>query len=468
MIDLFGIDFNAVADFLTTYGLVMVVLVALLIAIVYVAVRVGYHLEELRKVESKYFDHDTIDLIDKVIKISIAGSIVLLMTLIGAASIPWVHDNIWAPMLKYLPSVFSIALIVLVAMVLVKIQRRLIQYLLASYKGDATKDVRARTLSITGLVLKYIIYGIAAVLCMLVLMTQIPQVGDSVSSGILDFIAENGNILGFIVLLVIVAYFANKFAQTVVADYAKGSGSKLRPDLANLAGKAIGWGIYAFAAVLILFSMLTLANLGEIGQTMLILGTTFVGLIFAFAATGSIGNILSGVVLMAFKPFEDGDRVKFKDGLICDVVEQGILFTKVRTLQNELVDIPNNDITGGPIINFSQSGRYAISITLSIGYDVKFETVKALLTKAAEGTPGIVKDPAPTVFATNLANFYIEYELFAYTETAKVMKMTRSDLIAKVQEAFDSGGVEILSPSWNIIRRDEAWKYEWPPKENTG
>jgi small-conductance mechanosensitive channel len=280
-----------------------------------------------------------------------------------------------------------------------------------------------------------------------------------------DFLDQNGNILTFIVVLIVVAYFANKFAKTVVLDYAKGSGSKLRPDLANLAGKAIGWGIYAFAAVLIIFSMLTLANLGQIGQTMLILGTTFVGLIFAFAATGSIGNILSGLVLMAFKPFEDGDRVKFKDGLICDVVEQGLLFTKVRTLQNELVDIPNNEITGGQIFNFSQSGDYAISITLSIGYDVKAEKVKILLAKAAAETAGIIKDPAPTVFATNLSNFYIEYELFAYTKTAKAMKMTKSDLIAKVQEVFDADGVEILSPAWNIIRNDEAWKYEWPSKE---
>ena len=167
-----------------------------------------------------------------------------------------------------------------------------------------------------------------------------------------------------------------------------------------------------------------------------------------------IGNVLSGLVLNAFRPYSVGDRVKIGD-TIGDVVGSNLAFVQLETLNSEIIEIPNNTVIADKIINYSRSGSYAVNVDVGIGYNVPNDLVKKLLVEAARETKDIDDEPRPYVLLMDLGDYAITYKLRAYTSNAKVMFQVRSNLMANVHKKFYSHGVEILSP-WYLVRRQEG------------
>ena len=94
----------------------------------------------------------------------------------------------------------------------------------------------------------------------------------------------------------------------------------------------------------------------------------------------------------------------------------------------------------------SQIGLAAVTI----GYDAPWRQVQAMLVEAALRTPGIVKEPAPRVFQTGLADFYVEYRLVAYSEATQPLSRAQAmdRLHANIQDVFNEYGVQIMSPHY--------------------
>lgn len=184
----------------------------------------------------------------------------------------------------------------------------------------------------------------------------------------------------------------------------------------------------------------------------------FVGVLFSLGSTGAVANLVAGTLLTYTRSFNVGDRVRIGDTL-GDVLGRTLLVTRVRTLTNIEVTIPNSQVISGSVLNYTRLAAeqgVALQATITIGYDVPWRRVHELLLAAAAATEGIVKEPAPFVLQTGLNDYYPAYELNAFTHDAARMRFTLSALHSAIQDEFARGGVEITSPAFMAIRKGDA------------
>lgn len=179
--------------------------------------------------------------------------------------------------------------------------------------------------------------------------------------------------------------------------------------------------------------------------------SVFLGVLFSLGSSSAVANVVAGVILTYMRAFSVGDRVKIADTM-GDVIEKTLLVTRVRTAKNADITIPNSMVLGSHIINYSSSAQLILHTTVTIGYDVPWRQVHELLIGAARSTDRIVADPKPFVLQTSLDDFYVSYELNAYTDTPSAMGSIYSELHQNIQDRFNEAGVEIMSPHYSTLR----------------
>ncbi|MBZ0207166.1 MAG: mechanosensitive ion channel family protein [Flavobacteriales bacterium] len=182
--------------------------------------------------------------------------------------------------------------------------------------------------------------------------------------------------------------------------------------------------------------------------------TVFLGALFTFGSAGSLSNIIAGLVLTYMRSFQIGDRVKIGD-VTGDVIEKTMLVTRVRTVKNEIISIPNSGVIGSHTINYTSEsvGRgLIIHTTVTIGYDVPWRQVHQLLIDAAMATEMLKSEPTPFVLQTSLDDFFVSYEINAYTDQPAKQAHIYSQLHQHIQDSFNAAGVEIMSPHYRAVR----------------
>jgi small-conductance mechanosensitive channel len=180
----------------------------------------------------------------------------------------------------------------------------------------------------------------------------------------------------------------------------------------------------------------------------------FFGILLSLGSTAAIANVVAGAALTYMRPFKVGDRVKIAD-TVGDVMEKTLLITRIRTIKNVEVTIPNSMVLGSHMINFSalaQESRLIIHTSVTIGYDVPWRQVHELLLAAARATQGVLPEPPPFVLQTSLNDFSVAYELNVYTAEPQLLLVIQSGLHQNIQDAFNEAGVEIMSPAYAAVR----------------
>ena len=182
--------------------------------------------------------------------------------------------------------------------------------------------------------------------------------------------------------------------------------------------------------------------------------SVFLGFLFTFGSAGSLSNTVSGLVLTYMRLFKIGDRVKIGD-VTGDVIEKSLLVTRVRTIKNEIISIPNSSVMNGHTINYSSDATakgLIIHTTVTIGYDVPWREMHSALIDAAKKTNHILKDPKPFVLQTSLDDFYVSYQINAYVREANLQAVIYSELHQNIQDICNERGIEILSPHYRAAR----------------
>jgi small-conductance mechanosensitive channel len=180
----------------------------------------------------------------------------------------------------------------------------------------------------------------------------------------------------------------------------------------------------------------------------------FVGLLFSFGSTSAVANVVSGVILTYMRAFHPGERVRIADTL-GDVIEKNLLVTRLLTIKNEEVTIANAMVLGTQIVNYSahaKSKGLILHTSVTIGYNAPWRKVHTLLIDAALATTDILREPRPFVWQTALSDFYVQYEINAYTAEANRMPEIYAELHANIQDKFNDGDVEIMSPHYTSLR----------------
>jgi small-conductance mechanosensitive channel len=180
----------------------------------------------------------------------------------------------------------------------------------------------------------------------------------------------------------------------------------------------------------------------------------FLGVLVSLGSTSAVANVVAGVILTYMRAFKIGDRVKIAD-TIGDVLEKTLLVTRIRTIKNVEITIANAMVLNSHIINFSASAQQEgliLHTTVTIGYDAPWRTVHQLLIDAALACENILQKPSPFVFQTVLDDFYVHYEINAYTDKPSRMAKTYADLHQLIQDRFNEAGVEIMSSHYSNVR----------------
>lgn len=200
----------------------------------------------------------------------------------------------------------------------------------------------------------------------------------------------------------------------------------------------------------------------------------FLGVLASIGSSTVITNIVAGYTMTYRRAFRVGERVRVGE-TVGDVTGMRLLSTHLRTIKNEEVVIPNSVIITSEVTNYSSLAKengLVLHTTVSIGYEVPWRQVEAMLLKAAKRTPGIVASREPFVLQTALGDYAINYELNVYIDDANSMAALYSLLHRNIVDVFNEYGIAIMTPSYvadpqeNKIVPEEEW-YKAPASPPT-
>jgi len=186
---------------------------------------------------------------------------------------------------------------------------------------------------------------------------------------------------------------------------------------------------------------------------------TFLGAMITIGGSSIIANYMAGIVMTYMNSHQVGDWVSI-DETTGEITEISPFAIKIRTPKQVIVSIPNAKILNTHIKNYSRElgHRTLLHTTISIGYEVPWKKVNGLLLSAAKNTESLDHSFEPFVRQLKLDDFYVVYEVNAYTGDARRMYQTYSDLHKNILDAFEGANIEILSPHYRVERAEQVWQ----------
>lgn len=179
--------------------------------------------------------------------------------------------------------------------------------------------------------------------------------------------------------------------------------------------------------------------------------SVFAGVVLSLGSSGIVSQGMSWLVLMYARALKPGDYVRVGD-TEGTVTALGLLSTKIRTTKREQVTVPNAVMIGAGIKNYSrlavEGDGVIIYTSVTIGYNVPWRQVEAMLLIAAARTDGLLDTPRPFVLKIGLSDFYVEYQLNAHLAAADRRIPVLSALHGHVVDVFNEHEVQILSPHY--------------------
>ena len=203
-------------------------------------------------------------------------------------------------------------------------------------------------------------------------------------------------------------------------------------------------------AYVALVAFVIIAALSQLGiQT-----TSFVaiigaaGLAIGLSLQNSLSNFASGVMIIAFRPFKVGDFIEA--GGVAGVVEGIQIFsTQMRTGDNKQIIVPNSSITGGNIVNYSAKDTRRVDMVFGIGYGDDIKKAKDILLKLLEEDERILKDPAPVVAVSELADSSVNFVVRPWVKSDDFWGV-KFDYTENVKLTFDKEGISIPYPQQDV------------------
>lgn len=182
--------------------------------------------------------------------------------------------------------------------------------------------------------------------------------------------------------------------------------------------------------------------------------SVLLGVVLSIGSSSAVANVVAGLVITYMRPYKIGDWIKTGD-ITGMVIHREGLVTRLKTINNEEVSVPNSSILSGPTVNYSSIAKTSglvITSKIKVRYDYSNSLIDNLLIEAALRTDKIVKMPTPYVFQLSLSEINAEYELNAFTFEPEYMYHIKSDLVKNIQNVFNESGVEIISTQYITIK----------------
>lgn len=175
-------------------------------------------------------------------------------------------------------------------------------------------------------------------------------------------------------------------------------------------------------------------------------------LIIGLAMQQTLGNIVNSFMLALDQPFEVGDRIEV-DGHLGSVVSVGILSTKILTIGENLVVIPNNNLVNSTVINHARGGgggkgrRISLVLDVGVEYDEDIAHVKYTVLQLMRECPYVLNDPEPRVLLNELGDFAKIFRMYGWVEDYADEFVAKDWLFKFIDERFKKEGIGIPFPT---------------------
>jgi len=258
-----------------------------------------------------------------------------------------------------------------------------------------------------------------------------------------EWLAQNGlelakSLVIAVLIFVIGKWLAKKLTSIVKKGMVK---SKMDETLVSFAGN------FVFIILMVCVILGSLNSLG-INTTSFVAILGAAGLAVGLALQGSLANFASGVLIIMFRPFKVGDAIDAAGKF--GIVEQISIFTtNMRTPDNKGIIIPNGQITGGPITNFSAKETRRIDFVFGVSYDDDLLKVKKVLKEILDADERILKDPEPTIGLLEMADSSINFACRPWVKSADYWNVF-FDIQEKVKLRFDEENISIPFPQRDL------------------
>ncbi|MBW1797193.1 MAG: mechanosensitive ion channel family protein [Deltaproteobacteria bacterium] len=186
-------------------------------------------------------------------------------------------------------------------------------------------------------------------------------------------------------------------------------------------------------------------------------GAGVAGIAIGFAAKDTLSNLIAGILLIMDRPFEVGDRIEIwtapkNSATWGDVIDIGLRATKIKTTDNIVIIIPNNEIMMRDIINYTTiTKEIRVRIPIGIAYDADIKKAKALIIKVALELDWAMREPAPKVVVRNFGESAVDLQARIWISNPRRRMDTISHVTDRVKEVFQEEGIEIPYPKRDIL-----------------
>ena len=254
---------------------------------------------------------------------------------------------------------------------------------------------------------------------------------------------------GINIVMALAIFIIGKFIVGILTNLAKKLMTKASVDniLVNFIASII-------KTVLLLFVVIAALDQLGVDTTSMIALIGAAGLAIGLALQGTLQNLASGVMLIIFRPFSDGDFIEAAG--VTGVVEQiGIFSITMRTGDNREIIIPNGAVFGGTITNNSRRDTRRVDMVFGIGYDDDLLQAKEIINRILSEDERILADPAPTVAVGELADSSVNFNVRPWCKTADYWGVY-GDVHEKIKLTFDAEGISIPYPQMDIHQHKAA------------
>ena len=394
---------------------------------------------------TRFVSEEAITFIDRFTK-AVIVVIMAIIIIYLSAKVFMIESLIWDPIANAIYSLVIIAVLI----VFLRISLMILSQFVSRTKARAVTEKKpgsTKLFLMVEMIGKYLLILSFGFIIALIALSAL-GLNEELNKGLVAGLWGYSQHIIFIVIVLVTGIIILKFFKAFLDDW-NIKQTKFQPEMIGIATKGMNIFVMAMVGMIILFTLLSAIGLGQVGQTVIIVVSMIVGLVVSMAATGSIGNILSGLVLLAFKPFSDGDVVRIGEKYIGYLMHIDLMFTKIKDFEDRVILIPNNFVLTAGIVNWTRAAQeraFAVEIDCTIGYNVPINKTIRLLERGAKMHKGVRLKPAPYAVATAFMDHAIAYKLRAFIKTPSKMYTSKSEIMANIQEAFADEGEEIMSP----------------------
>ena len=256
-----------------------------------------------------------------------------------------------------------------------------------------------------------------------------------------QFVQDNiPNIIGFgiKVILALVFFFLGSKVIKWLRKIAGRSFERTNVDagVAQFVDSMLKFGLYA----LLIFMIATNFGIESSSIAALIASA---GVAVGLALQGSLSNFAGGILILLLKPFAVGDYIVVtQEGIEGTVKEIQIFYTKLATVDNQRVVVPNSILTSNSLTNVTARPERQLDLKVGIGYDSDLKKAKKLIEDMLYWDPSVIQDVEIKVFVDSLGDSAVLIGLRAWVKTEEYWA-TRWRLTEQIKLTFDVEGIEI-------------------------